>query len=99
MKRINVKFDLLGAIVDREPFAYHAQEPTKGTGPLPTAPPAFRKEIAAKTAAAKEARSAIPKPSSKLSREEREYMHTFAFSAEVVLAGIRPSKKHDGRQA
>lgn len=49
---------------------------------------AFRAEIARRTELAAQARAAIKKPTRKLTKREREHLHTFAFTAEQVRAEI-----------
>jgi hypothetical protein len=88
-----MRFDMLGAVKNREPFSHVAQEPTKG-GAIPKASPAFHGMVEEHTTDLLAARSEIRKPSSKLTRSEREHLHTFAFSAETIRKSLRISKKH-----
>ena len=89
-----VRFDMLGRIENREPFIFDAHEPTQGGDP-PKGSAAFHGMIEERTTDLLAARSEIKKPSSKLTRAEREHLHTFAFTSEQIRReSARPVKKH-----
>lgn len=90
----SVRSDMLGPIIGREQFVYRDSEPTKGDGNVPAASAAFHAEISKRTENLRERRSAIKKPSGKLTSRERNHLHSFAFTSEQVRSETSKRKKH-----
>jgi hypothetical protein len=93
-----VRFDLLGVIENRETFSHIDREPVKGNGELPKPSLAFQIRMEYLADLARVARAAIRKTTAKLTRRERDFMHTYSFSSEQVRRSMPTiSKKHGGR--
>ena len=71
------------------------QKPRKRVKPVEDSPEfvqAIRNEIARRTEILRVERAKIKKPTSKLTRKQRDHLHTFAFTAEQVRAELLDKK-------